>query len=102
MMAGRAPGSAMKTHSKCLATPEENPMGSKNSVSTATIVGSFTAALCMLTAPAAAGSKPPQPTMDKCFGIALKGDNDCTSGPGTTCAGTAAAGYQGYAWMYVL
>src|SRR4029077_16544931 len=80
---------------------EENPMGSKNIVSTATIVGSFTAALTMLTAPAAAGPKPPQPTMDKCFGIALKGDNDCAAGPGTTCAGTAAADYQGNAWKYV-
>jgi uncharacterized membrane protein len=80
---------------------EENPMGSKNIVSTATIVGSFTAALTMLTAPAAAGPKPPQPTMDKCFGIALKGDNDCAAGPGTTCAGTAATDYQGNAWKYV-
>ena len=33
--------------------------------------------------------KPPQPTMDKCFGIAMKGDNDCAAGAGTTCAGTA-------------
>jgi uncharacterized membrane protein len=80
---------------------EENPMGSRNIVSTATIVGSFAAALTMLTAPAAAGPKPPQPTMDKCFGIALKGDNDCAAGPGTTCAGTAAADYQGNAWKYV-
>jgi uncharacterized membrane protein len=80
---------------------EENPMGSRNIVSTATIVGSFAAALTMLTAPAAAGPKPPQPTMDKCFGIALKGDNDCAAGPGTTCAGTSAADYQGNAWKYV-
>ena len=76
-------------------------MGSRNIVSTATIVGSFAAALTMLTASAAAGPKPPQPTMDKCFGIALKGDNDCAAGPGTTCAGTAAADYQGNAWKYV-
>ena len=76
-------------------------MGSKNIVSTATIVGSFTAALTMLTAPAAAGPKPPQPPKDKSFGIALKGDNECAAGPGTTCAGTAAADYQGNAWKYV-
>src|SRR5215471_5455383 len=99
MMAGCAPGSAMKCAQQVPPNAnfsgEENPMGSKNIVSTATIVGSFTAALTMLTAPAAAGPKPPQPTMDKCFGIALKGDNDCAAGPGTTCAGTAAADYQG-------
>ena len=55
----------------------------------------------MITAPAFAGPKPPQPTMDKCFGIALKGDNDCAAGPGTTCAGTANADYQPNAWKYV-
>src|SRR5262249_17847173 len=96
--AGCAPGSAMKCAQEvprnASFSGQENPMGSKNVVSTATIVGSFTAALTMLTAPAAAGPKPPQPTMDKCFGIALKGDNDCAAGPGTTCAGTAAADYQ--------
>jgi len=67
----------------------------------ATIVSSFAAALALLAAPAAAAPMPPQPTMDKCFGIALKGDNDCAAGPGTTCAGTAAADYQGNAWKYV-
>ena len=38
---------------------------------------------------------------EKCFGIALKGQNDCKAGPGTTCAGTATADYQGNAWKYV-
>ncbi len=42
-----------------------------------------------------------QPTMDKCYGIAMKGDNDCAAGAGTTCAGTASADYQGNAWKYV-
>jgi hypothetical protein len=39
--------------------------------------------------------------MDKCFGVVLKGDNDCAAGAGTTCAGTAAADYQGNAWKFV-
>ena len=39
--------------------------------------------------------------MDKCFGVVLKGDNDCAAGAGTTCAGRAAADYQGNAWKYV-
>src|SRR5271168_2924268 len=67
----------------------------------AAIASSFATALAMITAPAFAGPKPPQPTMDKCFGVALKGDNDCAAGPGTTCAGTAVADYQGNAWKYV-
>lgn len=31
----------------------------------------------------------------KCFGVALKGQNDCYAGPGTTCAGTSTINYQG-------
>jgi uncharacterized membrane protein len=76
-------------------------MNCKNAFTAATIAGSFAAALTMVAAPVAAAPKPPQPTMDKCFGVALKGDNDCAAGAGTTCAGTAAADYQGNAWKYV-
>ena len=76
-------------------------MNSKSVIATATIAGSFAAALTMIATPAFAGPKPPQPTMDKCFGIAIKGDNDCAAGAGTTCAGTASADYQGNAWKYV-
>lgn len=34
-------------------------------------------------------------------GVALKGNNDCKAGPGTTCAGTSTVDYQGNAWKYV-
>jgi len=37
---------------------------------------------------------------EKCFGVALKGQNDCKAGPGTSCAGTSTADYQGNAWKY--
>ncbi|MDE3080997.1 MAG: DUF2282 domain-containing protein [Paracoccaceae bacterium] len=33
--------------------------------------------------------------MDKCYGVALKGQNDCAAGAGTTCAGTSKVDYQG-------
>jgi uncharacterized membrane protein len=36
--------------------------------------------------------------MEKCFGVALKGQNDCYAGAGTTCAGTSAVDYQGNAF----
>ena len=36
--------------------------------------------------------------MEKCFGIALKGQNDCAAGEGTTCAGTSTVDYQGNAF----
>lgn len=39
--------------------------------------------------------------MEKCFGVALAGENGCAAGPGTTCAGTSAIDYQGNAWALV-
>lgn len=39
--------------------------------------------------------------MEKCFGVALAAQNDCAAGPGTTCAGTSKADYQGNAWKLV-
>ncbi len=76
-------------------------MTAKTTAAALTLAGSFAAALTMLSAPAFAGPKPAQPTMDKCFGVALKGQNDCAAGPGTTCAGTSHVDYQGNAWKYV-
>lgn len=38
---------------------------------------------------------------EKCFGVAMKGKNDCAAGPGTSCAGTSTVDYQGNAWKYV-
>ncbi|GAB4040882.1 MAG: hypothetical protein Fur0014_11720 [Rubrivivax sp.] len=55
------------------------------------------AALAFAQAPAQA-----QPAeKEKCFGVALKGKNDCAAGPGTTCAGTSKADFQGNAWKLV-
>ena len=39
--------------------------------------------------------------MEKCYGVALAGENDCAAGPGTTCAGTSTVDYQGNAWTLV-
>jgi uncharacterized membrane protein len=38
----------------------------------------------------------------KCYGVALKGQNDCAAGPGTTCQGTSTVDFQGNAWKFVL
>jgi uncharacterized membrane protein len=35
---------------------------------------------------------------EKCYGVALKGQNDCFAGAGTTCAGTSTVNYQGNAF----
>ena len=49
------------------------------------------------TLPAAAQSS----DKEKCYGVAMKGKNDCAAGPGTTCAGTSKMDYQGNAWTFV-
>ena len=60
------------------------------------------AALALLAGPASAqqmgGEKPGK---EKCYGVALKGQNDCAAGAGTTCAGTSKVDYQGNSWKYV-
>ncbi len=61
------------------------------------------AAATALSAIAVAGTVPVQAAgaKEKCFGVALKGKNDCAAGPGTSCAGTSTLDYQGTAWKYV-
>ena len=39
--------------------------------------------------------------MEKCYGVAQAGKNDCAAGAGTTCAGTAKMDYDGAHWKYV-
>jgi uncharacterized membrane protein len=37
----------------------------------------------------------------KCYGVALKGQNDCAAGPGTTCQGTSTVNFEGNSWKFV-
>ena len=78
--------------SRTLATPT-------NAAALALALG---AALTLATAPAHADDKAKTMTeTEKCYGVAMKGKNDCAAGPGTTCAGTAMKDYQGNAWKKV-
>ncbi|QVM89462.1 DUF2282 domain-containing protein [Pseudomonas entomophila] len=40
-------------------------------------------------------------TMEKCYGVAMAGKNDCKAGAGTTCAGSAKKDYDGMHWKNV-
>ena len=40
-------------------------------------------------------------TMEKCYGVAASGHNDCAAGPGTSCAGTSTMDDQKNAWIYI-
>lgn len=50
---------------------------------------------------AANAAQAQQPKMEKCYGVALAGKNDCKAGAGTSCAGTSTKNYQGNAWKLV-
>lgn len=63
----------------------------------AAAAAALSAAASIATAPATAA----KPAQEKCFGVALKGKNDCAAGPGTSCAGTSTVDYQGNAWKHV-
>jgi uncharacterized membrane protein len=78
---------------------------SKSTVGAAVLAGAVATALASLAtaapltkaeadAAAAAGK-------EKCYGVALKGQNDCAAGPGTTCQGTSTVDFQGNAWKFV-
>jgi uncharacterized membrane protein len=63
----------------------------------AAATAALSAAATLATAPATAA----KPAQEKCYGVALKGKNDCAAGPGTSCAGTSTSDYQGNAWKHV-
>lgn len=67
-----------------------------NTMKTMAIAGAVTAALAAHTSPAAAGG-----AKEKCYGVALAGQNDCKAGAGTTCAGTSSVDYQGNSFSLV-
>ncbi|WP_442909130.1 BufA1 family periplasmic bufferin-type metallophore [Halopseudomonas sp.] len=52
----------------------------------------------LMAANAGAQEKTP---MEKCYGVAKAGENDCAAGPGTSCAGSSTKDYQGNAWKLV-
>ena len=55
---------------------------------------------CALTVMASTAAQA-ETKMEKCFGVAMAGHNDCAAGAGTTCAGTSKVDYQGNEWKMV-
>ncbi|MFA4970389.1 MAG: DUF2282 domain-containing protein [Sulfuritalea sp.] len=57
------------------------------------------AALTVAATPVAAQDK--MADKEKCYGVAMKGKNDCKAGAGTSCAGSSKMDHQGNAWSFV-
>ncbi|MBB3655603.1 putative membrane protein [Rhizobium sp. BK650] len=77
----------------------------KTSISTALLAGAITSALATMASAApltkAEAAAATAAHKEKCFGVALKGQNDCAAGPGTTCQGTSVKDFQGNSWKFV-
>ncbi len=66
-------------------------MNTKSTLAKAALASSLAAAVALVSVQAQAHTK----KSEKCFGVALKGHNDCAAGAGTSCAGSQAADYDG-------
>jgi uncharacterized membrane protein len=80
-------------------------MSTKKAVSSFVLAGAMTTALATLATAGpltkAEANAARAAHKEKCFGVALKGQNDCAAGPGTTCQGTSTVDFQGNAWKFV-
>ena len=68
-------------------------------ITAASLAFALGAALTVAAAPVAAQDK--MADKEKCYGVAMKGKNDCKAGAGTTCAGTSKMDHQANAWSLV-
>jgi uncharacterized membrane protein len=75
-------------------------MTTKTEITAASLAGAIATALVLIGTPASAQEKT-SGAKEKCYGVALKGQNDCAAGAGTSCAGTSKVDYQGSAWKFV-
>jgi uncharacterized membrane protein len=80
-------------------------MSARSAVSSAILAGAVATALASMASAGPLTEDQVKMAMDKgmekCFGVALKGQNDCAAGPGTTCQGMSTVDYQGNAWKFV-
>jgi uncharacterized membrane protein len=87
------------------ATMERRIMSTRSSINAAMLAGAVATALSSLANAAPLSQAEVKAAMDagkeKCYGVALKGQNDCAAGPGTTCQATSTVDYQGNAWKFV-
>lgn len=79
-------------------------MSTRSTFSAAILAGAVAAALSSIAMAApltdAEGKAAIAAGKEKCYGIALKGQNDCAAGPGTTCQGSSTVDFQGNSWKF--
>ena len=66
-------------------------------LSAVALAGAVGAAIASFAGPASAAE---EPAMEKCYGVSLKGQNDCAAGA-HSCAGTSTVNYDGQSFKLV-
>jgi len=80
-------------------------MSAKTTITSLVLASALSSALAAIASAApltkAEGEAAHAAHKEKCFGVALKGQNDCAAGAGTTCQGTSTVDFQGNSWKFV-
>jgi uncharacterized membrane protein len=80
-------------------------MSAKSAISSLFLAGAVSTAFATIAAAAPLTKAEEQAAVaahkEMCYGVALKGQNDCAAGPGTTCQGTSTVDFQGNSWKFV-
>ncbi|MGH9839200.1 MAG: BufA1 family periplasmic bufferin-type metallophore [Blastocatellia bacterium] len=80
-------------------------MSTRSTVSAAVLAGAVATALASFAVAGplteAEGAAAMAAGKEKCYGVALKGMNDCAAGAGTSCQGTSTVDFQGNSWAFV-
>ena len=81
-------------------------MSAKSAITSLVLASALSSALATLASAAPLTTAEDQAATaahkEQCYGVALKGQNDCKAGPGTTCQGTSTVDFQGNAWKFVI
>ena len=80
-------------------------MSTKSTVSAAILAGAVVTALASFAVAGPLTKAEEKAAMaagkEQCYGVALKGQNDCAAGKGTSCQGTSTVDFQGNSWKFV-
>jgi uncharacterized membrane protein len=80
-------------------------MSAKTTITSLVLASAISSALATIAAAAPLSKAEAEAALaahkEKCYGVALKGQNDCAAGPGTTCQGTSTVDFQGNSWKFV-
>jgi uncharacterized membrane protein len=104
-IAKKFPKSNERARGLCVERQSENNMSAKAAISSVILAGAVSTALASFAVAAPLTKAEVKAALsahkEKCYGVALKGQNDCAAGAGTSCQGTSTVDFQGNSWKFV-